>query len=79
MNITEADFDAELMKSIPKLLPLRPPKYGISVREYAVHNGCSMRVARAHLDKLVKEGVLKVEEMRDGKKMTGNVYTKAKR
>ena len=77
MNITVVEFDMELMESLPKPTPVRPVGYGVTVKEYSQFHNCSMRLARFELEKLVRAGKLKCEEMRDGKKMNGFVFSKA--
>jgi hypothetical protein len=79
MKITQADFDSDLLESLPKPTPQRPKGFGITVREYAIQRDCSIRMARDILDRLVKEGELQKQEMRLSAKSEGYVYHKEKK
>jgi len=76
MNITTAEFDSELMKSMPVPSPIRPKGYGITVKEYRKFHNCSARIARATLERMVEEKKLKCELMRDGRRTVGFVFSK---
>lgn len=81
MNVRADVFDAallETLKEIDKGLPRRQFGYGITATEYRLQTGDRFRTneqAKASLDRLVKSGNLKTEQMVwEGKIVS--VYTK---
>lgn len=69
------DYDASILEIIEKPIPQRPKGFGITISEYAHVYHCSTKYARDILTKAVEDGVLQVEEMRNGR-ICGAVYSK---